>query len=119
MAAVTKAAALLYCLFRRAAALLATHSTCTYIPINGNCEPVSPGSRQASTLPFSSRLCANTRLLFLLTKDGKESMCIRDVTFEELLAMLRRPPELVAKKTAAENSDRDKTGVNLNTPQSR
>jgi hypothetical protein len=36
-------------------------------------------------------------------------MSIRDVTFEELLAMLRRSPKLVAKK-AAENSDRDKAG---------
>jgi hypothetical protein len=36
-------------------------------------------------------------------------MSIRDVTFEELLAMLRRPPELVVKKTAAKNIDRDDT----------
>jgi hypothetical protein len=52
----------------------------------------------------------NAQTLFLLTKDGKESMSIRDVTFEELLAMLRRSPKLVAKKKAAENSDCDKAG---------
>jgi len=35
-------------------------------------------------------------------------MTIRDVTFEELLAILRSPPELVAKR-AAENPHRDDT----------
>jgi hypothetical protein len=47
---------------------------------------------------FQPGFCANTRKPFLLTKDGKESMNIRDVTFEELLAMLRRSPKLVAKE---------------------
>lgn len=36
-------------------------------------------------------------------------MSIRDVTFEELLAILRSPAELVAK-TAAENRDRNDPG---------
>jgi hypothetical protein len=40
----------------------------------------------------------HAQTLFLLTKDGKESMSIRDVTFEELLAMLRSSPKMVAKK---------------------
>jgi hypothetical protein len=35
-------------------------------------------------------------------------MNIREVTFEELLAILRSPPELVVK-TAAENPHRDNT----------
>jgi hypothetical protein len=35
---------------------------------------------------------------FILTEAGKGSMSISDVTFEELLAMLRRSPELVVKK---------------------
>jgi hypothetical protein len=39
-------------------------------------------------------------------------MSVRDVTFEELLAMLRRPPELVAKKRPLTISTviSDKTG---------
>jgi hypothetical protein len=42
----------------------------------------------------------HAQALFPLIKDGKESMSIsiRDVTLEELLAMLRRSPKLVAKK---------------------
>jgi hypothetical protein len=47
---------------------------------------------------FNPVLRQHAQALFLLTKDGKESMSIRDVTFEELLAMLRRSPKLVAKK---------------------
>jgi hypothetical protein len=47
---------------------------------------------------FNPILRQRAQTLFLLTKDGKESMSIRDVTFEELLAMLRRSPKLVAKK---------------------
>ena len=76
-------------------ALLATHSARTYMP------------RSLRSFHYKLSIAPTRASAFLLSKARRVSMSIREVTFEELLAILRSPPELVAKTAAPpENSDR-------------
>ena len=94
MSAAIKAAALLYCLFG-APPLYLRHIR----PAPTYMRAGFTGTKTSFDPPNSNPILRQrAQTLFLLTKDGKGSMSIRDVTFEELLAMLRRSPKLAAKK---------------------
>jgi hypothetical protein len=78
-----------------ASALLATHSARTYM------------RNSLRSFHHQLRIAPTRASAFVLSKARKMTMSIREVTFEELLGILRSPPGVVAKAaTPPENPDR-------------